>query len=94
MGSKDEPIRDGIAKLISDRTFVREDQIYPCVDLGVLDILDDGTPPVVAGVAGYPPQPFGPDWTGKTGPFVPIIGEAFLHKMAGKPWAIENLVAS
>jgi hypothetical protein len=35
------------------RVFVDEDHIRPCVDIGVGDLLDDGTPVIMANVAGY-----------------------------------------
>jgi hypothetical protein len=66
---------------IVDRVYVSEDAIYPCVDLGVGDLLDDGTPLVVANVAGYPPKPFGENWTGRPGPFIRIIGGRFMSKV-------------
>jgi hypothetical protein len=81
LGRKSEPLRVGIVDAIVDRVYVSEDAIYPCVDLGVGDLLDDGTPLVVANVAGYPPKPFGENWTGRPGPFVRIIGGRFMSKV-------------
>ncbi len=74
-----------VAKYIAQRVFVDEDHIYPCVDIGVGDVLEDGTPLIVGTVAGYPPRSFGPNWTGRMGPFVHIVGQPFLNRMAGKP---------
>jgi hypothetical protein len=93
LGSNDEPIRERIVETIVNRVFVDENKIYPCVDLGVLDILDDGTPLLVAGVAGYDPRPFGRNWTDRDGPFVRIIGNAFLAKMQGQPWPENALIS-
>lgn len=70
---------------IVERVFVDEDRIYPCVDIGVGDLLEDGSPLIVASVAGYPPRSFGENWTGRQGPFIHIIGAPFLNRMAGKP---------
>jgi hypothetical protein len=84
LGRKSEPLRVGILDAIVDRVYVSEDAIYPCVDLGVGDLLDDGTPLVVANVAGYPPKPFGENWTGRPGPFVRIIGGRFMSKVNGQ----------
>jgi hypothetical protein len=86
IGSKEEPIRDGIVDEIMRRVFVDEDHIRPCVDIGVGDLLDDGTPVIMANVAWYPPGPFQKNWTGRDGPFVRIIGGPFLTKIAGKPY--------
>ena len=81
--SKDEPLRERIVAAIVDRVYVDENAIYPCVDIGVGDLLDDGTPLIVASVAGYPPRPFGQNWTGRAGPFVRIIGGPFMTKASG-----------
>jgi len=63
---------------------MNEEHIYPCVDIGVGDVREDGTLLIVGNVAGYAPRRFGKNWTGRDGPFVPIVGAPFLNKMAGK----------
>jgi hypothetical protein len=78
-----ESIRDGIAEAIVNKVFVDEDHISPCVDIGVGEPLEDGTPIIVANMAGYSPRPFQKNWTGRDGPFVFIIGQPFLSKLAG-----------
>ena len=70
---------------IVQRVFVDEDHIYPCVDIGVGDLLEDGTLLIVGSVAGYSPRPFGENWTGRQGPFIHIVGAPLLNRMAGKP---------
>jgi hypothetical protein len=75
------PLRVGIVEAIVERVYIDEQHIYPCVDIGVGDILDDGTPLVVANVAGYGPRPFQKNWTDRQGPFVYIIGQPFLEKL-------------
>ena len=82
--SQDKAIDEGIVEAIVDRVYVSEDQIYPCVDIGVGDLSENGTPIIVANVAGYSPRPFQKNWTGRDGPFVFIIGQPFLDKLAGK----------
>ena len=79
----EELTREGISDVIVSRVYIDEDHIYPCVDLGVGDLLEDGTPVIVANVAGYSPRPFQKNWTGREGPFVRIIGQPFLSKLAG-----------
>jgi hypothetical protein len=69
-----EIIRDDIADAITSRVFVDSEHIYPCVDMGVGEVLEDGTPIVFALVAGYAPGSFGRNWTGRNGPFVYIVG--------------------
>lgn len=86
MGANEETIHEGIVETIVDRVYIDEDHIYPCVDLGVGDLLDDGTPVIIANVAGYAPKPFGKNWTGREGPFVRMIGHAFMEKIQGKPY--------
>ena len=81
-----EPLRSGVIDALVERIFVDEDKIYPCVDLGVVDILDDGTPLVCAAAAGFSPGPFARNWTDREGPFVRIVGNAFLAKMEGKAY--------
>ena len=61
-----------------------EEHIYPGVDLGVADLLEDESLLIMGNVAGTP-QPFGHNWTGREGPFVPIVGLPLLNRMAGKP---------
>ena len=84
LGRSHPVVRDNIVEHIVERVFVDEEHIYPCVDIGVGDVLDDGTLLVVGSVAGYAPRPFGQNWTGRDGPFVRIVGGPFLNKTAGK----------
>ncbi len=77
-------VSENIVEHIVERVFVDEEHIFPCVDIGVGDILEDGTLLIVGSVAGYAPRPFGQNWTGRDGPFVRIVGGPFLNKMAGK----------
>ena len=77
--------REEIVEEIVRRVFLDEDRIYPCVDIGVGDLLDDGTPVIVATVAGYAPRPWGQNWMAKEGPFIHVIGAPFLAKVRGEP---------
>ena len=82
--SQVELISEGIAATIVDRTYVDEDRIYPCVDIGIGDLSEDGTPIIVANVAGYSPYPFQQNWTGRDGPFIFIICQLLLDKLPGR----------
>jgi hypothetical protein len=84
LGSSHAIVSENIVEHIVARVFVDEDRIYPCVDIGVGDVLADGTLLIVGSVAGYAPRPFGKNWTGRDGPFVQIVGHPFLNKMAGR----------
>ena len=75
------PLRGGIVEHITERVFIDEEHIYPCIDIGVGDILADGTVLIHANVAGYSPRPFQKNWTGREGPFVYIIGQNVLDKL-------------
>lgn len=84
LGRSQPVVSEKIAKHIVDRVFVDDEHIYPCVDIGVGDVFEDGTLLIVGSIAGYAPRPFGRNWTGRDGPFVHIVGGPFLNKMAGK----------
>lgn len=79
-GRKSEMVCQNIAEHITQKVFIEEDHIYPCVDIGVTDILDDGTLVISANIAGYAPRAFGKNWTDRDGPFVYIIGQELLDR--------------
>jgi hypothetical protein len=83
LGRSNPRITENIVEQIVKRVFIDEEHIYPCVDLGVGDLLEDGALLIVGNVAGYAPRPFGRNWKGREGPFVPIVGISFLNKLAG-----------
>lgn len=95
LGKSQPIVTDDIVEYIVQRVFVDDEHIYPCVDFGIGDILEDQTLLIIGSVAGYPPKPFGTNWTGRQGPFVHIIGAAFLNRMAGYPTQVswEGIVA-
>lgn len=84
LGRSSPYVTENIVEHLVQRVFVDEDHMYPCVDIGVGDLLEDGSPLIVASVAGYPPRQFGKNWTGREGPFVHIVGQPFLDRVAGK----------
>jgi hypothetical protein len=81
---RSHPLVQGNAVDHVGRVFVDGEHIFPCVDLGVADLLEDGSLLIVGSVAGYAPRPFGRNWTGREGPFVPVVGMPLLNRMAGK----------
>ena len=83
LGRSNTRITENIVGNIVKRVFIDEEHIYPCVDLGVADLLEDGSLLIVGNVAGRSPRPFARNRTGHEGPFVPIVGISFLNKMAG-----------
>jgi hypothetical protein len=71
-------------KHIVQRVFLDEEHIYPRVDMGVGDLLEDGSVLIVGSVAGYTARPFGKNWTGREGPFIRVVDQPFLSRMTGK----------
>ena len=84
LGRSYPTVTDNAIEHIVERVFVDEEHIYPCVDIGVGDILEDGSLLIIGNVAGYAPRPFGPNWTGRMGPFIHVVGQPFLNRVAGK----------
>lgn len=89
-------ITENITEEIVKRVFIDGEHIYPDVDLGVVDLLEDGSLLIVGNVADYPPpRPLGLNSKGRQGPFSPIVGISFLNKLVGvkdswspdKPWS-------
>ena len=87
MKGRSEPLREHVVETIVERVYQDEDHIYPCVDIGVADLLPDGSVLIVANVTGYEPRPFQQNWTGNEGPFVHIVGQPLLDRLAGRPVA-------
>lgn len=85
LGRSETRITENAIEHIVQRVFVDEEHIYPCVDIGVGDLSEDGSPLIVGSVAGYAPRAFSENWTGRRGPFIHIVGGPFLSRMAGKP---------
>jgi hypothetical protein len=84
LGRSHPTVTDNAIEHIVERVFVDEEHIYPCVDIGVGDILEDGSLLIIGNVAGYAPRPFGPNWTGRMGPFIHVVGQPFFNRVAGK----------
>jgi hypothetical protein len=84
LGRSHAVVQENVVDHIVERVFVDDEHIYPCVDLGVADLQEDGSLLIVGNVAGYSPRPFGRNWTGREGPFVPVVGMPLLNTTAGK----------
>ena len=80
-GREAEEIREDVSEHVTERLYIDADHIYPCVDVGVTDILDDGTLILSAYIAGYPPGPFQKNWTGRDGPFVHMVGQRVFDRL-------------
>ncbi len=79
--AKRSPIpQEQVVDALTDQVYVDSEHIYPCFDLGVGDLLDDGRILLTGNRAGYPAKTFGKSWTGREGPFVLIIGQNLLDR--------------
>jgi hypothetical protein len=70
-----------IPEVITQAVYQDENHIRPCVDIGVGDLLEDGTLVIQGIIAGYAPKPFGKNWAGRDGPFVYAVGQNFVNKI-------------
>ena len=57
LGHSHPRITENIVEQIVKRVFIDEEHIYPCVDLGVGDLLEDGSLLIVGNVSGHAPRP-------------------------------------
>src|SRR5258708_36167266 len=64
-------IEEEVARL----AFVDDEHIYPCVDIGPLELDGDGRLVIGALRAGFAPRPFGLNLKGEPGPFILIFFE-------------------
>jgi hypothetical protein len=84
LGRNHPRVTEGIAEYILERVYVDSDHIRPCVDIGVADLLEDGSLLIVGIVAGYEACSFSKNWKGREGPFIYIVGAPLMARMAGK----------
>jgi hypothetical protein len=91
LGKAHPRVTEGVVEHIVQRLYVDSEHIYPCVDIGVADLIEDGTLLIVANIAGYAPCGFGRNWTGRKGPFQ-IVGSPLIERMAGQTpkWTPES----
>jgi hypothetical protein len=74
LGTDELPMpQEKVVDYLVSQTWVNESEIYPCYDLGVAGILPDGTLLLTGNRAGYTPRPWQKNWTGRDGPFVPVV---------------------
>ena len=59
LGGRVDVPGDDIAELLTNAVFVSEDEIYPCVDLFLDELLPDGRLVVLCYRAGFEPCPYG-----------------------------------
>jgi hypothetical protein len=84
LGKNHPRITQDIPEYIMQRVYIDAEHICPCVDIGVGDLLEDEALLVVANVAGYAPCTFRRTWTGRSGPFVYVVGAPLMSRFEGK----------
>src|SRR5690606_18244236 len=73
--------RESIVYEITDKTYVTEDKIYPCVDLIIeKPNTRESILKILGRRAGYEPRPFGIGWSNRPGPFIYGIGKGIKSK--------------
>ncbi|WP_207435755.1 hypothetical protein [Sabulibacter ruber] len=74
--------REYIVYEITDKVFVSEEEIYPCVDL-IIEKPDSRANilKILGRRAGYEPRPFGTGWSNRPGPFIYGIGKGIKTKL-------------
>lgn len=77
---KSEFVFEDVSEHITEKVYLSENEIFPCVDIGVFDVLEDKSLLIGGFIAGYSPKPFGLNWKGEEGPFIKVIGEPFYSK--------------
>jgi hypothetical protein len=92
LGKAHPRVTDGVVEYMVQRLYVDPEHIYPCVDIGVADMIEDDSLLIVASIAGYAPCSFRRNWTGREGPFVQIVGNPLIARMAGETpmWTPES----
>jgi hypothetical protein len=76
-------ITENIVEHIVERVFIDEEHMCASVNLGVCDLLDDGSLLVLGSVYDDRLRPFKRNSNGREGPFSPMVGISFLNKMVG-----------
>lgn len=78
---KPELFCNDVPEVITQAVYQDENHIRPCVDIGVWDLLEDGTLVIKGIISGHAPTTFGKNWTGRDGPFVYAVGQPFVNKI-------------
>ena len=81
ISSKKEPVpQEQVSEFITEHCFVDSEHIFPCFDLGIGEMLDDGRLLLVGYRASFTPRPWEKGFGGKDGPFIRITGQKFLDR--------------
>ncbi len=72
--------KENVIKLIADKVYLNENEIYPCVDLIVEKITKDNRIYISGRIAGLQPTKFGKGWSNRPGPFIYGIENNLISK--------------
>jgi hypothetical protein len=73
--------QEQVSDYLTHEVYIDEEHIYPCFDLILDDILDDGRLLFVGYRAGFKPRPWQKNYTGRDGPFIRMFSKTFLDKI-------------
>jgi hypothetical protein len=76
--------QEQVAEHLTKEVFIDEEHIYPCFDLILGDILEDGKLLFVGYRAGFAPRPWQKNYTGRDGPFVRMFSQDVINKIGIK----------
>ena len=71
--------RESIIKEIVRLVFVGEDLIYPCCDLNIMELTNEGNLRIEGWIANFEPRKFQNGWSGRPGPFIYCVYEKFIN---------------
>ncbi|MBK3519978.1 hypothetical protein [Carboxylicivirga marina] len=69
-----------VIDLISEKVYLSENKIYPCVDLIVEKVTENNRILIRGRIAGYEPRKFGIGWSNRPGPFIYGIENKLINK--------------
>jgi len=72
--------KKNVVNEITDKVYITEDNIYPCVDLIAEKLTSDNRIAIYGIIAGYEPRKFGTGWSNRPGPFIYGLGSEFINK--------------
>lgn len=72
--------KDNVIELITEKVYLEENRIYPCVELIVENVTSENRILISGRIAGYEPREFGKGWSNRPGPFIYGIGNELISK--------------
>jgi hypothetical protein len=76
--------QEQVSERLTQEIFIDEEHIYPCFDLILGDVLEDGRLLFVGYRAGFKPRPWEKNYQGRDGPLIRRFSQDFLDKIGVK----------